>query len=221
MAYDFMNMATLTVRTDADCSILCDGERLCSLLEAGKMAKFEMSIGQHLLEFINATNPSKKVEKVVDFPQPGRNYLVMVNDLSTLFVADEIAEERSYRKLPSMRLDRSRCMGLADTFAYYRPTGSKLFVKKIRFNRNTISMGLTHRIIIKTINCSEDPMEFHGEILVSDNGEIVINDMEFEELKFEYPGDKIVFDFSEMRTRVYIWGYEIDFKADSVEYIPG
>jgi surface protein len=94
-------MANVTVRADADCFLLCDGEYLDIQLEAGKMTKIQVSIGQHLLEFIYTEDANIKVEKVVDFPEAGKNYLVLVQDLKA--AADNVAaaakaEEEAKRK---------------------------------------------------------------------------------------------------------------------------
>ncbi len=84
-------MANVTVRADADSFLLCDGEYLDIQLEAGKMTKIQVSIGQHLLEFIYTEDANIKVEKVVDFPEAGKNYLVLVQDLKA--AADNVAAE--------------------------------------------------------------------------------------------------------------------------------
>lgn len=73
--------ASVTIRVDADCFMQCDGEYIDLAFKAGVMAKTQLPIGQHLLEFFHQDNPNIKVEKVVDFPESGRNYLVMVNEL--------------------------------------------------------------------------------------------------------------------------------------------
>ena len=74
-------MANITIRVDADCLLQCDGEFVDIPLKAGQIAKTELPTGQHLLEFISNDNPNIKVEKMVDFPESGKNYLVMVNEL--------------------------------------------------------------------------------------------------------------------------------------------
>ena len=56
-------MANVTVRCDADCFLLCDGEYLDIQLDAGKMAKIQVPIGQHLLEFLYTEDPDIKIEK--------------------------------------------------------------------------------------------------------------------------------------------------------------
>ena len=94
-------MANVTVRADADCFLLCDGEYLDIQLDAGKMTKIQVPIGQHLMEFIYTEDANIKVEKVVDFPEAGKNYLVLVQDLKA--AADNVAaaakaEEEAKRK---------------------------------------------------------------------------------------------------------------------------
>ena len=74
-------LANVTVRVDADCFMQCDGEYVDIPLKAGQVAKTELPTGQHLLEFISTENPNIKVEKMVDFPESGKNYLVVVNEL--------------------------------------------------------------------------------------------------------------------------------------------
>lgn len=71
----------VSIRVDADCFMQCDGEYIDLPLKAGMMAKTQLPVGQHLLEFFSQENTNIKVEKVVDFPEPGKNYLVMVNEL--------------------------------------------------------------------------------------------------------------------------------------------
>ena len=74
-------MANVAVRVDADCMMQCDGEYVDVQLIAGQITKMELPTGQHLLEFLSTENPNVKVEKMVDFPESGKNYLVVVNDL--------------------------------------------------------------------------------------------------------------------------------------------
>jgi hypothetical protein len=59
----------------------CDGELVDVPLKAGQVTKTELPVGQHLLEFLSTENPNVKVEKMVDFPESGKNYLVIVNEL--------------------------------------------------------------------------------------------------------------------------------------------
>lgn len=74
-------MANITLRVDADCVLQCDGEFVDVVLKAGMMAKTQLPAGQHLLEFISTENPNIKVEKVVEWPESDKNYLVMINEL--------------------------------------------------------------------------------------------------------------------------------------------
>lgn len=74
-------VANVTIRVDADCFMQCDGEFVDVPLKAGMMAKTQLPVGQHLLEFFAQENPNVKVEKIVEWPESDKNYLVMVNDL--------------------------------------------------------------------------------------------------------------------------------------------
>ena len=87
-------MANVTVRCDADCFLLCDGEYLDIQLDAGKMAKIQVPIGQHLLEFLYTEDPDIKIEKEVDFPESGKSYLVITKGLKEL-VDDANAEAQA------------------------------------------------------------------------------------------------------------------------------
>ena len=73
--------ANVTIRVDADCMLLCDGEYMDQQFKAGVITKIQLPTGQHLLEFLSEENPDVKVEKVVDFIEAGKSYLVMVNEL--------------------------------------------------------------------------------------------------------------------------------------------
>lgn len=77
-------VANVTVRVDADCFMQCDGEYVDLPLKAGMMAKTQLPVGQHLLEFFSQENPNIKVEKVVEWPESDKSYLVMVNELKAL-----------------------------------------------------------------------------------------------------------------------------------------
>ncbi len=75
-------LANVTIRVDADCFLQCDGEFVEAQFKAGQTTKTELPTGQHLLEFISTENPNIKVEKMVDFPESDKNYLVIVNELN-------------------------------------------------------------------------------------------------------------------------------------------
>ena len=94
-------MANVTVRADADCFLLCDGEYLDIQLDAGKMTKIQVPIGQHLLEFLYTEDPDIKVEKEVDFPEAGKSYLVIIKELKAAVdnvAAEAKAKEEAKRK---------------------------------------------------------------------------------------------------------------------------
>ena len=80
-------MAKVTLRVDADCFLLCDGEFTELQLQAGKLTKIQLPVGQHVLEFIDLENPNAKMEKIVDWPIAGRSYLVLVDDLAKAIAA--------------------------------------------------------------------------------------------------------------------------------------
>jgi hypothetical protein len=87
------NTANITIRVDADCMMLCDGEYVEISLKAGAIAKTQLPIGQHLLEFISEENSNIKIEKMVDFPESDKNYLVIVNELK-MAIAPPIPKEQ-------------------------------------------------------------------------------------------------------------------------------
>ena len=94
-----VKMANISIRVDANCFLLCDGEFTEIELQAGKITKVQLPIGQHLLEFVNIEYPELKMEKVVDWPDEGKNYLVLVNELKK--VVDELkAKEEAERNKP-------------------------------------------------------------------------------------------------------------------------
>ena len=75
-------MANVSIRVDADCYLLCDGEFMDDIqIVANQITKVKLPVGQHLLEFMDVANPDIKVEKVVDFPNEGKSYLVLIDGL--------------------------------------------------------------------------------------------------------------------------------------------
>lgn len=91
-------LANVTIRVDADCFLQCDGEYIEIELQAGKMVKTQFPIGQHLLEFISSSYPDIKVEKVVDFPEIGKNYLVLIGEMKEAEGGRRKAEEEERLK---------------------------------------------------------------------------------------------------------------------------
>ena len=92
-------LAHVTVRVDADCFMQCDGEYVDIPLKAEQVCKTELPTGQHLLEFLSAENPNVKVEKMVDFPESGKNYLVVITELKAA-VAPPMPREQSQQAPP-------------------------------------------------------------------------------------------------------------------------
>lgn len=92
-------LAHVTVRVDADCFMQCDGEYLDITLKAGQVCKTELPTGQHLLEFLSTENPNVKIEKMVDFPESGKNYLVVITELKAA-VAPPMPQEQSQQAPP-------------------------------------------------------------------------------------------------------------------------
>ena len=92
-------LAHVTVRVDADCFMQCDGEYLDITLKAGQVCKTELPTGQHLLEFLSTENPNVKIEKMVDFPESGKNYLVVITELKAA-VAPPMPREQT-QQVPS------------------------------------------------------------------------------------------------------------------------
>lgn len=76
---EITGLANVTIRVDADSLMQCDGEFVDSL-KAGMMFKTQLPVGQHLLEFLSDENPNVKVEKIVEWPESDKNYLVIVNE---------------------------------------------------------------------------------------------------------------------------------------------
>lgn len=93
------SVANVTIRVDADCMMQCDGEYIDIPLKAGSMSKTQLPTGQHLLEFFSNENPNIKIEKIVDFPEPNKNYLVIVNELK-LAIAPPIPKGKPTNATP-------------------------------------------------------------------------------------------------------------------------
>ena len=87
LTQEVIGMASITIRIDADCYLLCDGEYIEDIeIKANKLIKIKLPIGQHLLEFVDLENPNVKVEKVVDFPESGKSYLVLIDGLEEAII---------------------------------------------------------------------------------------------------------------------------------------
>ena len=107
-------MANIAIRVDADCLLLCDGEYLDVQLEAGKITKIQLPIGQHLLEFLYTEDPDIKVEKDdAEFPESGKSYFVNIKGLKAAvdiaMAKEKVAKEEEARhKAEEERKQRER-----------------------------------------------------------------------------------------------------------------
>ena len=73
----------LTTRADMDCQVLCDGDFLF-LMNANQITKERVPVGSHILQFVSIESPDQCIEKVVDFPIAGRNYLVLADEFKKI-----------------------------------------------------------------------------------------------------------------------------------------
>ena len=71
----------VTIRTDGDCFMRCDGEFIEAEFKAGQITKIELPTGQHILEFQLASDPSVIIERIVDYPEKGKSYLEIVRGI--------------------------------------------------------------------------------------------------------------------------------------------
>ena len=95
-------LVNLTVRADAECQLVCDGDFLL-LLDANQIVKEKAPVGQHILQFISIEHPDICVEKIVDWPDAGKNYLVIVNELMPLIAGKAtvtVTGKNNYKGFP-------------------------------------------------------------------------------------------------------------------------
>lgn len=98
------NLVNLTVRADAECTVNCDGDFLF-LLEPGKIQKEKVPIGQHILEFVSTDNPDVKIEKVVDYSELGKNYVLLISELKDAIVkAKEEKKKEEAERIYTIRI---------------------------------------------------------------------------------------------------------------------
>ena len=98
--------ATLTTRVNLDGRLFCDGEQLV-VLKANQIKKIQVPVGEHLLQFVLEEDPSLCLERIMDFPAPGRNYLLLLDDIKKMVdqereakaKADAEAREAAQRRL--------------------------------------------------------------------------------------------------------------------------
>lgn len=89
--------ATVNIRVDANCTMLCDGEYIETQFQANKITKMNLPIGQHLLEFFDMDYPEIIIEQEVDWPEEGKAYLVMIKGLQEKIEAARQTEEDKKR----------------------------------------------------------------------------------------------------------------------------
>lgn len=99
----------VTIRVDGDCFLMCDGDFIDAEFKANKITKVELNAGQHILEFQSAADTSNVVEKIVDYSENGKSYLLIVQGLGEKSkeakLDDTIAE---FNKQIQLRLDDDR-----------------------------------------------------------------------------------------------------------------
>lgn len=99
----------VTIRVDGDCFLRCDGDFIDAEFKANKITKVELIAGQHILEFQSVADPDNVVEKVVDYSEAGKSYLLFVQGLG-----EKSNEERQgnavaeFNKQIQLRLDDDR-----------------------------------------------------------------------------------------------------------------
>ena len=91
--------ATVNIRVDANCTMLCDGEYIETQFQANKITKMNLPLGQHLLEFFDMDYPDVIVEQEVDWQEEGKAYLVIIKGLQEKIEAARQADEEKKRML--------------------------------------------------------------------------------------------------------------------------
>ena len=78
---DDAGTVSVTIRVDGDCFLMCDGDFIDAEFKANKITKVELATGQHILQFQSAADTSNVVEKIVDYSEKGKSYLLIVQGL--------------------------------------------------------------------------------------------------------------------------------------------
>ena len=149
----------LTVRVDADCQVVCDGDFLF-LANANQIVKDKAPIGQHLLNFTSLDYPEATIEKIVDFPVEGNNYLIVVNELKEkveLLQKEKEAEKQAKQRTEELErqkieMEKERELELDKAMTLFKDANYKsaveLFEKHIDYlnseQHNTYSESLKH-----------------------------------------------------------------------------
>ena len=100
-----VKMANISIRVDANCFLLCDGEFTEIELQAGKITKVQLPVGQHLLQFIDSEYPELKMEKVVDWPDEGKSYLVLVDKFKEVIEKAKAEAEEKGVSIPEPKAE--------------------------------------------------------------------------------------------------------------------
>lgn len=76
-------MVNVTVRADAECQLICDGDYVALLLPM-KIVKMTVPAGQHLIQFISTECPDVVIEHIVDWMDDSRCYLLLEDGLESM-----------------------------------------------------------------------------------------------------------------------------------------
>ena len=116
--------ATITVRVDADCEVICDGDLLMTV-KAGQASKQKIGLGQHLLQFVSIEASAAIIEQILDCQENGKNHIILVDSLR--------------RKIDSVNQERKVSFNEIDFIAKYVDTttgyGGNEFKKEIGENQ--------------------------------------------------------------------------------------
>lgn len=97
----------VTIRVDADCLLKCDGEEILSQIRANDTIKIQLSIGQHLLEFISIVFPTVRIDKQVCYTESEINNIVIIDNLSELIKKQPIINSINGLKIEFSNVDKN------------------------------------------------------------------------------------------------------------------
>ena len=96
-------LVNITLRADVDCQVLCDGD-FVFLLNKNQVTKKQLPVGEHLLQFIAVDKPDLCIEKKVDYPVVGKNYVLLVDE----FLKKEAQEAQEKAMKEAEEMERRR-----------------------------------------------------------------------------------------------------------------
>lgn len=149
--------ANVTIRVDAECLLHCDGEFVDIQLKAGVITKTKLPVGKHLLEFISLEAPDVKVEKVVDFSDADRNYLVLISELSECVEAE--AKRKAIEKIEAKQKAEEEVRRIAAEEEAKRLEELKTTINGHKF----VDLGLPSGLKWATCNVGADLPEEYGD----------------------------------------------------------